>query len=149
LPAGRNYLVEVRARDGAGNWSGWSTPAAAGLKLAQAEGAGFEKIAAWQSAAQSGASGGAVAYSTSSGAILRYGFPGRSVALVATLGPGRGTADVYIDGYRATTIDLSSSTLTARQVVFTRNWSSSGSHVISLQLRSNARVDIDAVAVLN
>ncbi len=38
----------------------------------------------------SGASGGAVAYSTSSGAILRYSFTGRSVALVSTLGSGPG-----------------------------------------------------------
>ena len=58
-------------------------------------------------------------------------------------------ADVYVDGLRATTIDLSSSTLTTRRVVFTRSWSISGSHVISLQLRSSARVDVDGVVVLN
>jgi hypothetical protein len=149
LPAGRTYLVEVRARNGAGGWSDWSAPRIVSLKLAQAEGAGFEKVGAWRSASVSGASGGAVLYSSASGAILRYSFSGRSVALVAAMGPGRGMADVYVDGYRATTINLSSSTLTARQVVFTRNWSSSGSHVISLQLRSNARVDVDGVAVLN
>ena len=149
LPAGRTYLVEVRARNSAGAWSDWSAPRTVGLKLAQGEGSGFEKVGSWKSASLAGASGGAVTYSTSSGAVIRYSFSGRSVALVSTLGPGRGLADVYVDGYRATTIDLSSSTLTTRQVVFTRTWSTSGAHVISLQLRSSARVDVDGVVVLN
>ena len=149
LPAGRVYEVQVRARNSAGAWSDWSSATSVSLKLAQAEGSSFEKVGAWRSGIVAGASGGAVAYSTSSGAILRYSFSGRSVALVSTLGPGRGIADVYVDGLRATTINLSSSTLTTCDVVFTRNWSSSGSHVISLQLRSSARVDVDAVVVLN
>jgi hypothetical protein len=142
-------VVEVRAHNSDGSWSDWSAPRTFTLKLAQGEGSGFEKVGAWKTASMTAASGGAVAYSTSSGSIIRYSFTGRSVALVSTLGPGRGLADVYVDGYRATTIDLSSSTLTTRQVVFTRSWSSSGAHVISLQLRSSARVDVDAVVVLN
>ena len=80
---------------------------------------------------------------------LRYSFTGRSVALVSTLGPGRGMADVYVDGLRATTINLSSSTLTTREVVVHPQLVKQRPHVISLQLRSSARVDVDAVVVLN
>jgi hypothetical protein len=153
LPAGRTYLIEVRARNSLGLWSAWSAPRSFALSLAQAEtSSAFDKVGTWKSVALSGASGGAVASSTASGAIIRYSFSGRSVALVATRGPGRGTADVYVDGYRVTTIDLYSSTLMTRQVVFTRSWASSGSHVVSLQIHTTSarpRVDLDAGVVLN
>ena len=57
LPAGRTYLVEVRGRNSAGDWSDWSAPRTFALKLAQAEGSGFEKVGSWKSASLSGASG--------------------------------------------------------------------------------------------
>jgi subtilisin len=153
LPAGRTYLIEVRARNSLGIWSDWSAPRTFALSLAQAEtSSAFEKVGAWKSLTLSGASGGAVTYSTASGAIIRYHFTGRSVALVASTGPDRGRADVYVDGLLVTTIDLYSSTLTTRKVVFTRNWSTSGSHVVSLQIHTTTdrpRVDLDAAVVLN
>ena len=149
LPAGRTYLVEVRARNSEGQWSAWSSAHSFKVGLAQAETASsFETVGTWKSASLAGASGGAVSLSSSSGAIIRYSFTGRAVALVATTGPDRGRADVYVDGWRIATIDLYSATTSTREVVFTRTWSTSGSHIVSLQVRSG-RVDLDAAMVLN
>jgi hypothetical protein len=150
LPAGHSYLVEVRAHNSADAWSDWSAPATFMLSMAEGEsGAGYQKVGSWKSGALSGASGGSVTYSSTSGNIIRYTFTGRSVALVSTFGPNRGIVDVYVDGWRATTLNLYSATLTTRHVVFVQNWASSGTHMISLQLRSSTRVDVDACVVLN
>ena len=53
------------------------------------------------------------------GNTANFTFVGTKVKMLATKGPGRGTADVYIDYRKVATVDLEASTVGSAEVVFT------------------------------
>jgi hypothetical protein len=72
--------------------------------------------------------------------------------VIAPESPGRGRAEVWIDGVLAATIDTYRSTTTPRQVMFTRTFTTSGTHTIRMVVlgtSGRARVDLDAFLVLH
>jgi hypothetical protein len=76
---------------------------------------------------------------------------GHERELVAALGPGRGSAAVYVDGKYRATISLASTTYRARQVVYATSWSTSGVHtlrIVNLGTAGHPRVDVDAFVQL-
>jgi hypothetical protein len=150
---GSTYRYQVRAQDEAGNWSAW----VAGPRFTVA--AHQENSSAvsypngtWTRSILSGAYGGYVKYAKAQGATARLTFTGRNIAWVATKGPGRGTAEVYIDGAKVSTVDLYSATTQTRTIAFSKEWSASNSHTITIKVlgapTSRPTVDVDAFAVL-
>lgn len=84
------------------------------------------------------------------GAEIVYQFDGRSAGLVASKGPNRGKAKIYIDGRYTATIDAYSPTLKTRQLVLRKRWKKTGTHflkVVNLGTPGKARFDVDALAV--
>jgi hypothetical protein len=93
----------------------------------------------WTRQTLSTASGGSTEYATDSGAK----------------GPDRGKAEVWIDGVKAATVDLYSSSAQPRKMVFTKNWDSADSHTLEIRATgtknaasSGTRIDVDAFVVL-
>jgi hypothetical protein len=71
--------------------------------------------------------------------------------VVAPTSSTRGKARVYIDGVYRATIDLRTSTLQHRRVVYARTFSTSGTHTIELRVLGTAgrpMVSLDAFVVL-
>ncbi|MFL5681723.1 MAG: N-acetylmuramoyl-L-alanine amidase, partial [Chloroflexota bacterium] len=94
--------------------------------------------------------GGGVRYARIAGAKATLVFTGRSVALVSRIGPTRGKVKVYLDGTRVATIDLYSAGYHAQRVVWTRTFSASGRHRLSLVVSGTTtrpRVDLDGIIV--
>jgi hypothetical protein len=155
LVPGYAYQFRAGAWDRAGNWSGWANGRSFELAARQETSSAFTYPGTWASQSVSGAYGGSVKYSTVPGATSRFSFVGRSVALVSDRGPARGKVALYLDGVYLATLDLYASTWRMRQIVYARNLSTSGSHVLLLKVlgarnsaSTSARVDLDAGVVI-
>lgn len=99
---------------------------AEGLVLAQA--AGF----AWSTRSSSGYLGGKSYSSTAGKASLTWTFTGRSAAWVVSRASGSGQAHVYVDGAKAATVDLKSATTRYRDAIWTKTWSTSAKHTVTI-----------------
>lgn len=160
LLPGSSYEFRVRAVDRQSNWSGWKV----GPRFAVAEYNDSSPLirysaawnqqtggAQWYRAASTGAYRAYVAYTTVGGATAQLTFTGRNVAWIAPKYLNRGRAVVYVDGVRAATVDLYASRLLPARVLFTRSWTSAGTHTIRIQavrLSGRPRTDVDAFLVL-
>jgi hypothetical protein len=62
----------------------------------------------------------------------------------------RGSAEVYVDGVLAATVDLDGPTTMYRYVAFSKVWSAVGTHTIKIVSLGSPvpRVDIDAFGVI-
>jgi subtilisin len=92
------------------------------------------------------------AYSTQAGARASLSFNGTGVSWVATRGPKRGKARIFIDGVLAAKIDLYAPSNQFRRVVFRRSWSAAGNHTITVEVRGTSgrpRVDLDVIFVVS
>jgi hypothetical protein len=109
----------------------------------------------WKLQALRSASGGHVKHAGSPGAEARLDFAGRSVAWVATKGPNRGKAEVWVDGRKQKTVDLYSPSSEPRKMVFAKSWATSGEHTLRIRVlgtkdaaSGGTRVDVDAFVAL-
>lgn len=150
LPLGTTLGAHVRAFDRLGNVGPWaempSVKASAygeTTSLATYEGT-------WRTAVSASAWRGRTLYATAAGAIVKLAFSGQAVGLVSTTGPGRGRANVFLDGQYVRTLDLGSATTRYRQVVFTGRFAA-GHHtlqVVLLGTTGRTRMDVDGFVVL-
>lgn len=143
----------VKAQDEQGNWSAWRSVSGV-LKLRQENAASpaITFTGSWGSSVGSGYSGGGARYASAAGAkaALRVQRV-TDLAWVATKGPDRGKAEVWIDGVKKKTVDLYASVRADQQVVYAVSFASPGTHRIEIRptgtkhsASSGSRVDIDA-----
>jgi hypothetical protein len=150
LRPGNVYRFRLSATDGAGNTSAYLTTARSKLRRVQENAIAVSYSGSWRRVALTGSSGGYVKRSITAGNRATFTFSGRYVAIVSTIGPARGIAQVRVDGALVTTIDLYSATLLRARVV----WSgplAAGAHTIEVRVTgsrnaasSSPRVDVDA-----
>ena len=86
----------------------------------------------WSTARYHAYAGDSVRYATSRGASATLTFRGSSVSWIGPVGPTRGRARVYVDGQYVRTVDLRSSSFTARRAIFTTGWSKPGQHSLRI-----------------
>ena len=94
---------------------------------------------------------GTTKYSTRRRATATLTFTGTDVMWVAQRGPKRGVANVFVDGVK-THVDLYSTSLAERKVVFIASTLAPGQHTIKVRVRRTSgrpRVDVDGFFVLN
>ena len=105
----------------------------------------------WTRTALSGAFGGSVSFASDAlnNAVLKS--TGTGFAIVATKGPDRGNAEVWVDRTRVATISLYAPTVTQAQVVFVREGLANATHEVELRVlgtrtapSTGNRVDLDA-----
>jgi len=106
LTLGSTWRYVVRASDGAGNLSGWAYGAFEEPLLTQQSSPAIRYGGTWTVGYSTGYSGGSTRYATAAGAWASYTFTGSSIGWVAAVGPGRGSANVYVDGVYQRTFTL-------------------------------------------
>jgi hypothetical protein len=85
------------------------------------------------------------------GAAVGRRFTGRAIALVASKGPDRGIAKIYLDGSLAASVNLNRSTTAHQVVVYAARWSSPGTHRIKIVIAgrlNHSRLDADALVIV-
>ncbi len=95
-------------------------------------------------------------YAGANGDKAQFSFTGSSVAWVATKGPDRGRAEVWMDGAKIKVIDLYASAEQPRRIVFAQDQlDASQTHTLEVRVlgtkntaSSGTYVDVDAFAVL-
>ncbi|MEH0576643.1 N-acetylmuramoyl-L-alanine amidase [Streptomyces sp. B21-108] len=90
------------------------------------------KSGSWTARSSTSYLGGTSYSSGSKGAALTWTFTGRSAAWVVSRATTSGQAYVYVDGTKAATVDLKTTTTLYRQAIWTRTWSSSAKHTIKI-----------------
>lgn len=69
----------------------------------------------------------------------RTRFTGRSVALVATTGPGMGSVRVFVNGRRVAVVDLERATSTARELTWTMNFGRARERTVAVRAVDDGR----------
>jgi hypothetical protein len=144
----RAYRYRVRAQDSVGNWSPWAEGPSGTTILVQDRATSITYTGRWTKAVYANASGGTTTYAISSTARARTTFSGRGIALVAPLGPTRGSATVYIDGVSRLKVSFRAAAGKSRVVMYSTTFTTLGTHTIEVRLAGNGRVDIDAFVIL-
>jgi len=147
LATGHRYAFRVRAVDKAGNIGMWTAGPTARLSHYSEKSSSITFSSSWRQTYSTVFWGGGAKKSSTAGAKAKFTFTGRSIAFVSRLGPTKGRARIYVDGKLVGTIDLYSSTYKSQRVVWTRNWTTSGKHTVSIVVNGTAtrpRVDVDA-----
>ena len=105
----------------------------------------------WSNYAKSAASGASYGRSNSIGAAVTITFSGTRLDWIAMKGTTTGVADVYLDGGKVATIDLSASSASYQAVVWSTRTISNGVHTVKIQFNTNSPsgkyLTLDAVEV--
>ncbi len=144
-----SYRFRVRAFDAVGNKSLWKLGPTLKPRLLQESKATFG--AGWGGLTGSSLSAGAAKQSTSATSTATFKFYGRAVSWVGSLGPGKGLAQVYVDGVLKQTVDLVASTASDRRELFTYQWNSAGHHTLVIKVLGTygrPAITVDAFVVL-
>ena len=107
---------------------------------------------AWRMAGHHAYAGDAAKYSTKAGATATFAFSGKKVIWYGPVGPTRGKARILIDGTYVKTVNLYSSSFTARKAVFSKSWSAAGAHTLVIEVVGTAGrpyVAIDGFTVVD
>ncbi|MFF5157840.1 N-acetylmuramoyl-L-alanine amidase [Streptomyces sp. NPDC000348] len=118
----------LKAYDRAGNTA---TASVAGTPVILQE-SSATKSGTWTTKSSAGYLGGKSYTSSSKNASLSWTFTGRSVAWTVSRAATSGQAHIYVDGTRAATVDLKSSTTKYRDAIWTKTWSGSAKHTIKI-----------------
>jgi hypothetical protein len=144
---GVSYSYRIRARDAVGHWSPWATGAAATGLVIQETTSAITWRGTWKRYAYVHASGGSARYASAAGASAKLTFSGSAVAVVGPMGPGKGSARIYIDGGYVGAHWFRNSTSRNRQVIWSGVLSRAGTHTIEVRAVGNGRIDVDAFVV--
>jgi hypothetical protein len=90
------------------------------------------KSGTWTTKSSTSYLGGKSYSSSSKNASLTWTFTGRSAAWVVSRAASSGQAYIYVDGVKAATVDLKSSTTKYRDAIWTRTWSTSAKHTVKI-----------------
>jgi len=104
----------------------------------------------WAGAGSTSATSDTLMSTRRGGAIARYTFTGKGIALVMPRSPSRAWVEVRIDGAYVGKFSLWASSLKARQTIFSRAWSTSATRTIELRTVTSASrklASVDAFVV--
>lgn len=139
----------VRARDDAGNRSGWAPSDA--VMPTVVESAAEVPAHGWTTVREAGASGGSVERATRRGAKVSLVFRGHGVAIVAPTGPAYGVVRIRERGITVATVNLRRLPKSDARVIWSRTWHGDRRHRIGLvvsRVSGGRHVDVDAFLIL-
>jgi hypothetical protein len=152
LSVSASYRFKVRAVDKVGNIGvSVAGPTFKVLRPQDTPTTALVYAGTWTRAKSTNYSGGYARASSTALDTSTYTFTGRNIAWVAARSTGRGSATILIDGLVVGTVNLQSTKLTFRRVVFSKAFGGAGPHTLQVQLVGTVghpRVDVDAFVVL-
>ncbi|MFI0406336.1 hypothetical protein [Actinomadura sp. 3N508] len=86
----------------------------------------------WKTVTSTSYLGGRGLYTTARGASASWTFTGTSVGLVFTRAAKYGAVYIYSDGVKVATLDTRATSTAYRQLLWTRNWTTSAKHTIKI-----------------
>ncbi|MET1231414.1 MAG: hypothetical protein ABWY52_01030 [Candidatus Limnocylindrales bacterium] len=145
------YVVRLRARDPGGTRGPY---AESSIRLTRIDDAGSEVRASkgWKVANHRDYSGAGARYATTAGAEFSLAFDGTGIAIIGPMGPGRGRADVFIDGQHVGRFDAGADVFRPVRLLMTVDQQTAGPHVLTVRVAgTNGRpmVAVDAILVLS
>jgi hypothetical protein len=147
VPFSASRSWRTRGVDRLGHIGAWATGTLVRPVSRDDRGAAVSYRGSWARVADGTALADTLRRSRAAGATASMTFTGRAVAIVAPRGPGRGKADVLVDGVRVATIDTRAYTFRPREIVFSKAWSTAGRHTVTLRVRGTTgrpTVSLDA-----
>jgi hypothetical protein len=141
---GKTYRYRVRATDRQGNVSAYVYGPSFVPARFQNSSSSVAYVGPWATKSSASALGGSIRVASSSSARASITRTVRDFAWVATKTPTSGSAQVWIDGALAATVNLRSTSTTYRQVVFQRHFSTLGSHRIEIRPVGGGQINLDA-----
>jgi subtilisin len=142
------YAFRVRTRDTAGNWSPWVV---GGLRTTVTpvddRSRSISYSSSWARRSYTYALNRTLTTSSHNGARARLTFTGHGIAVVMPRYRTYGLADVYIDGLWVRRVHLPSRAGGSKWVVFSRWYSTNGTHTIELRVHGSSPVPLDAFVV--
>jgi hypothetical protein len=147
LNDGVSYRFRVRATDRQGNISAYvNGPTFTPLRI-QNTSSSVVYTGSWATTTTSSALGGSYRYASSLSARASLTGTVRDFAWVATRTPTAGSAQVWIDGVFAATVNLRSTSTSYRQLVFQRHFPTLGSHTIEIRPIGGGPINLDAFLI--
>ncbi|HJP88538.1 MAG TPA: N-acetylmuramoyl-L-alanine amidase [Candidatus Limnocylindrales bacterium] len=150
MTPGHTYQFRVRATDKSGNIGAWATGPVLKPALTQQTSSAMHWAGASTTTSYSRYSGGSERYLAAAGASVSYTTTARSLSFVTTRAPNRGSAEIWIDGVKVTTVDLTTSDTVYQWAAYAKTWSTAGTHTIKVVSVGTPvpRVDVDAFGVI-
>jgi subtilisin len=151
IPFATPRVYAVRATDGPGNLGEWAAAAPFDVSLVDDTSAEVRRSGGWTGSASTYALGGRSLFATRAGALLRYTFTGRAIALVGPRSLTRGSAEVWLDGTRVATVSQYARASAGRMILYAANVDPLIPHTIEVRVLATAghpRFDVDAFLVL-
>jgi hypothetical protein len=150
---GHRYEFRVRAVTAAGTPGPWRSTGGFEARASQ-ENNGNWTFAGGTWTTSSGTSwwGGHARTASRAGRTATLRAWGSAVAIVAAVGPTRGSMRVYVDGAYRTTVSLHRSATAYRQIVYSIWWPVWGDHTVQLRVVGTAghpRVDVDGAMIID
>lgn len=146
-PSSKAYRFQVRATDCSDNVSAFVPGAPTVVTAFQNGGGAIHYTGRWLNQRVSGTYGGSIHTTSSAGASASLKFNGREVVWVASRAANRGVGRIYIDGRLVKSLNLHANGTARRRAVFTRAWTSVGTHTIKVVCAGTAghpTIDVDA-----
>jgi hypothetical protein len=151
IDSGKDYQFGIASRDNAGNVG--TNKAGVVFRAANLNEAAPQIAYAgtWATQSLTTFMGGAARISEIRGSSATLTFTGNQVAWLSRKSSGQGTANVYVDGTFAGSVNLYSATTLTKQVVFTRTFPTVGPHTLRVAVVGTVghpRVTIDQFFIL-
>ena len=148
LTTGATYRFRVRATDFEGNTSGYQYGPTFRVVRFQEASSTLAYTGTWSTTTSTSMLGGHGKATTSTTRRALFSNAASDFAWIATRTATSGSAQVWVDGVLATTVNLHSTSTSYRQLVFSRHFASVGPHTVEIRPMGGGRVDIDAFMVL-
>jgi hypothetical protein len=149
IQGGHRYQWRVRSVDQLGNVSRWVATAALRIDALDDSAGTIRYGAGWRSATSSSSFRGSVHVAARAGATAEFSFTGSVVALVGTVGPGRGAIDVFVDGRPVGRFSQAASSVRVGRIGLIRALSAADKrHTVRLVSADARPVDLDAVILV-
>ena len=142
---GSTYCLSVRARDHAGNVSGWSAERCTAAALDERS---LIASAGWTQGSNTAYFAGTISRASSTGRTLtRTGVQAKRLYMLATTCAGCGNVGVYWDGHLSRQISLNSSATHNRQVIGITTFTSVSGGTLVIKTLNAGCVYVDGIAI--